>query len=221
MIQITKAIPMACILALGASAQAQEAEPAAGPEATTTDATMDGNAQMAGRTPPSRDYNDSQDVRSARNSIWVEGLGNALLYSINYERMVIDDLGVRVGLSYLSFEAAAGDSSASAKFYMFPFAVSYLGVASENKTHALELAAGATLIHASAASDGVGISTKGSGVAGYGTFSIGYRIQPAKGGFQFRVGTLGIFGPGLGFSSKDPGKWGVIPWPYLSLGGTF
>src|SRR5205085_6470816 len=79
------------------------------------------------------------EMRSANNSFYVEGGGPGLLYSLNYERLVENDWGMRVGLSYTSFSASAGGSSASASFATFPVTVSYLGVSSGN--HALELGA--------------------------------------------------------------------------------
>jgi hypothetical protein len=164
------------------------------------------------------------ESRLAPNSIYAEGLGAAFAYSLNYERLVIDNLGVRVGFSYLSMGSSAetpeGSMGASATFLSFPITVSYLGVRSGK--HALELGGGATLIHASGSASGFGMSASGSGMTAVGTAIVGYRIHPIEGGgFNFRVGGMALFGNGLSLSRTDPGKFGVLPWPYVSLGGSF
>jgi hypothetical protein len=40
---------------------------------------------------------------------------------------------------------------------------------------------------------------------------LGYQIQPADGGFNFRVAMMALFGPGLGLSVSAPTAWGVLP----------
>jgi len=162
--------------------------------------------------------------RPAPNSIYVEGLGAGLAYSLNYERLVIDDVAVRGGFSYLSMGASASvngqTSSASATWLSFPITASYIGIRSGK--HALELGGGATLTHTSAAASGFGSSASGSGMSALGTTMVGYRIHPVGGaGFHFRVGLMGLFGQGLGLSSPDPTKFGMLPWAYLSLGASF
>jgi len=160
----------------------------------------------------------------APNSIYAEGLGAGLAYSINYERLVIDDLGVRVGLSYLSMSASASaggqSSSASASFLSIPITASYIGI--RKGKHALELGGGATLTHTSGASSGFGVSASGSGMSALGSVMVGYRIHPVNHpGFQFRVGLMALAGKGLGLSTTDPGAFGVLPWGYLSMGASF
>lgn len=79
-----------------------------------------------------------EDERTARNSIYVEGLGPGLAYSVNYDRMVIDDLAVRVGVSYMSYGASAssGSSTASASitYLTFPITASWVGVHSRSSS---------------------------------------------------------------------------------------
>ena len=50
----------------------------------------------------------------AKNAVFLEGLGPGLLYSVNYERLVIDGLAVRVGFSYLSMSASATSGGTTA-----------------------------------------------------------------------------------------------------------
>jgi hypothetical protein len=157
--------------------------------------------------------------RTAKNSIYAEGLGAGVLWSLNYERLVINDLAVRVGFAYYAFSASAGDTSARASYALFPITASYIGIG--GGAHSLELGAGATIAYVSAASSSLGLSASGAGVAGFGTVLVGYRLQPRRGGFQFRVGFSGFFGPGMGFSVNDPKAWGFFPWGYISLGASF
>jgi hypothetical protein len=162
----------------------------------------------------------AEKPKPSPNSVFAEGLGAGLLYSFNYERMVIDDLGVRAGFSYLSMGASAGGQSASASFLMVPVTANYIGVRAGK--HALELGGGATLISASGAASGFGTNTSSSGLTAVGTMLVGYRIHPIEGaGFQFRVGMMGLMGKGMGLSVTDPSAFGVLPWPYLSLGASF
>jgi hypothetical protein len=165
----------------------------------------------------------TEDAFIAKNSVYLEGFGPGLAYSVNYERIIEDIFAVRAGLSYmyLSASASAGETSASASssWLSVPVTASYIGIRSGN--HALELAAGPTLVYASAGGSSMGLSASGSGVTGFGTAMVGYRRQPPDGGFQFRVGLGTIFGPGLSISATDPEAWGALPWGYMSFGGSF
>ncbi|MFT7621757.1 MAG: hypothetical protein ACI9WU_000922 [Myxococcota bacterium] len=165
-----------------------------------------------------------EEDRTANSTIFLEGLGPGVLYSINYERLVLDPLAVRVGFSYFSFSATSGSETASAGFFMIPITASYVGLYSGS--HGLEVGGGATLFYATLASSGVGLSTTGSGVAAYGTAHVGYRVHPLDGGFNFRIGLMALFGPGFGGTSTDSdgqlqADFGVAPWGYLSLGYSF
>jgi hypothetical protein len=157
---------------------------------------------------------------AANNSVFIEGGGPGLLYSLNYERVVENDFGLRIGVSYTSFSGTASgggsSSTASAAFLAVPVIASYLGLRGGN--HILELGAGATGIYASGAASGSGIAASGSGMTALGTALIGYRRQPTDGGFQFRVGFEALVGKGLALSNPDPNSFGVLPWMYMSLG---
>jgi hypothetical protein len=162
--------------------------------------------------------------KPAANSIYAEGLGAGLAYSINYERMVLDDLGVRAGMSYLSMTASASSgtasSSASASFLSFPITASYIGV--RRGKHSLELGGGVTLTRSSGSGSSFGMTASGSGMSGIGTAMIGYRIHPVDhAGFQFRVGLMALAGKGLGLDTTDPSAFGVLPWGYISMGASF
>jgi hypothetical protein len=162
--------------------------------------------------------------KPAPNSIYAEGLGAGLAYSINYERMVLDDLGVRAGMSYLSMSASVSSgtasSSASASFLSFPITASYIGIRSGK--HSLELGGGVTLTRSSGSGSSFGMTASGSGMSGIGTAMIGYRIHPVdRAGFQFRIGLMALAGKGLGLDTTDPSAFGVLPWGYISMGASF
>ena len=112
---------------------------------------------MADRLNPARDRLSSED---ANNSIFVEAGGPGLLYSVNYERVVENDFGLRIGLSYVSFSATASGggstSTASAGILAVPVIASYLGLRGGN--HILELGAGGTAVYATGAASGSGLS---------------------------------------------------------------
>ena len=152
----------------------------------------------------------------ANNSIFIEGGGPGLLYSINYERLFEQEWGLRAGFSYTSFSASAGSSSASATIITVPVIASYQGLRAGN--HVLEIGAGGTAVFASGSASGTGIAASGSGMIPLGTAIIGYRRQPLNGGFQFRIGVEALFGKGLALSNPDPNAFGVLPWMYMSLG---
>jgi hypothetical protein len=199
------------------------AQPPSAPQATPPDATPVAPAVPA---PASSDAAPAaaSGNHPAPNSIYAEGLGAAIAYSINYERLVIDQVAVRVGFSYLSVSATAGAgpdmSSASASYLFFPITASYIGLRSGK--HSLELGAGATLLSVSGSANALGVSSSASGVIPFGTVLVGYRLHPVDGaGFQFRVGFNALIGEGLGLQNPDPSKLGFIPWPYLSLGASF
>lgn len=199
------------------------------PTDTATVADVDGassaDAQVQVKDKPSAPeaVSPEEGPKRALNSIYAEGLGAGLVYSINYERLVTEDIGVRAGFSYLGFSASASDgqttASASASFITIPVSVSYLGVGS--KHHILELGGGASMLFASGSASGVGYSASGSGVGVLPEVMVGYRLHPVDGaGFQFRVGTMAFFGKGVGFSDNADSV-GVLPWLYLSMGASF
>jgi hypothetical protein len=208
--------------AVRAGAQDISAPPSGAAPAAATSAPA-GSATPA-PTAPAPEVTGNDSGKLAPNSIYVEGLGAAFLYSINYERMVLDQLGVRVGFSYLSVGASANaggsSSSSSATFIWIPVTASYVGIRSGRS--ALELGAGLTVLYVSATADAAGVATSGGGVVPYGVAMIGYRNQPVDhAGFMFRVGANALFAPGLGLQNPSPGSLGVIPWPYISLGASF
>jgi hypothetical protein len=212
------------LIAAAANAEAPAAGASASPAADPSPIKKPAGADtsVAGQA----DDDDDSHHHPAPNSIFAEGLGAGLAYSINYERLVLDELAVRVGFSYLSVGASATDSSgstttASATFVSFPITASYLGIRSGK--HALELGGGTTLTYTSASAGTLGVSSaSGSGLTPFGVLMVGYRLHPVDhAGFQFRIGAMALAAKGLGFSSTNPDSFGVLPWAYMSMGASF
>jgi hypothetical protein len=122
----------------------------------------------------------AQSEKTARNTVYVELLGNAGLYSVNYDRLLSPSVSGRVGAMFISY----GEVGVT----LVPVMVNYL----RGNNHKVELGVGPVFIIASADFDGFG-SLESAGVGGTATF--GYRYQPKKRGFNFRVGfTPIVFG---------------------------
>lgn len=139
--------------------------------------------------------------------------------------MVLDELGVRIGLSYLSISASASagtaTSSASATYLMVPITASYTGIRTRRGA-GLELGGGTTLLYTSAAANALGTSSSGSGLTPLVVAMAGFRLQPVDhAGFMFRVGAMALGGEGLGLSNANPSAFGFIPWGYISFGASF
>jgi len=211
-----------CALVLATTDGAHAAPPAQGAKAPMS---IQPTAQRPVDAPAPQPVAPRGEPKLAENTIYAEGLGAGLAYSLNYERMVAESVGVRAGFSYMSFGASATSSSgqtssASATFMTFPITASYVGIRSGK--HALELGGGATLMSASGSASGIGASSSGSGFGALGTAMVGYRIHPVEGaGFNFRVGAMSLMGKGVSLSNGDPTAFGMIPWFYLSLGASF
>jgi hypothetical protein len=173
---------------------------------------------------PAVDEAVNEKGKPAPNSVFLEGMGAGLFYSVNYERRVIDDLGVRAGFSYLtlSTSASAGGTTASssASYLTIPITASYLGV--RGRRSGLELGGGMTLAYTSAAASSGLTAAADSGMTVFGSAMVGYRLHPVDhAGFQFRVGVMALAAKGLSFSNPDPESFGVLPWFYLSAGAGF
>jgi hypothetical protein len=148
---------------------------------------------------------DAMGPRTARNTVYIELLGNALIYSLNYERFVTDDFNLRAGIEYFSLSASSGTTSGSANLFIFPLTVSYLGLS--KGPHAFELGIGIDLAYASASTSSTGGSSFSNGTTVAGTAIAGYRYAPRDGGFNLRAALTPIFNSN-----------GFAPWIGLALG---
>ena len=172
-------------------------------------------AAAAPAAAPSEMKKDEGPIRNANNAVFLELLGNGVLYSINYERILGDaDVGLRIGFSYIGVSAGNDASGASAKASLItvPLMANYYGVGGRN--HKLQLGGGVTIISVAASSgDGKGSIVGASGVVPAPTLAIGYRYLPAKGGFTFFIGFTPFIIPG--------GDKPIFPWGGMSFGGVF
>jgi len=149
---------------------------------------------------------------SAGNALYVELGGNGAWYSVNYERYLRDDASVRLGAMYMSVEATAGESSASASWLAIPVMFNYMGLAAGN--HALELGAGVDFMHFSAGASTFDATATASGFVPVGTATIGYRYARPQGGFLFKAGYTPLF-----FVTTDEKQ--VFHWGGMSFGYRF
>lgn len=163
-----------------------------------------------------QDVVQAKHERTAMNSINLELGGNALLYSLNYERFLGDEMSVRVGAMFMSVSATAssGTSTASANVSWFsaPLTMSYLGIGSPN--HKLELGAGAVLMYLSANGSTFDWSGSAKGFLVAPTAIVGYRYVPTDGGFNFRAGFTPLF-------ISAGGKSTFLPWAGIAAGYGF
>jgi hypothetical protein len=144
---------------------------------------------------------DAAGPRVASNTFFVELGGNALAYSLNYERFFTPKLGLRVGGMYLRADDDAGESLDVA---LVPVMATYL--LGPGNGH-FEIGGGLGLATASFEDADIG-NDRGSEI--YGTATFGYRYQKPTGGVIFRAGFTPLIGSG-----------GVLPWAGVSVGYAF
>ena len=141
--------------------------------------------------------------RVASNTFFVELGGNAVAYSLNYERFFTPKIGIRVGGMYLQ---ADDDAGTRVGVGLFPIMATYL------------LGSGNSHFETGA---GIGIATAGvsdsdfgegdwNGSTVYGTATFGYRYQKPEGGVIFRAGFTPILVSG-----------NLIPMAGVSVGYAF
>jgi len=218
-------LPMSAVCAILYASTALAAETEENKEVASLDPST-GTASEAPATENSDGADSAQSSsasgatkeREAKNALYLDLGGPCLLYSINYDRMVTEDLSARIGFSYLSYgvSASAGDASASAEFSYFaiPITASYLGIGSASNM--LELGGGPVIVHFSGSgileADEAGTEVDASYTMLGLTGMVGYRHQPDDGGFVFRIGAspMKVFGVPY-----------IIPEAYISLGAAF
>jgi hypothetical protein len=147
---------------------------------------------------------------SASNAVYLELGGNALLYSLNYERLLPSDVALRAGFGYMSISAAGGGASANVTSVGIPLTFSYLGLG--GGAAKFELGAGALFQRFSgAASTGFGDEIEAGTFVPLATFIAGLRIAPPGGGFNFKLAFTPMWHPDVDF----------FPWGGLGFGVGF
>jgi hypothetical protein len=153
----------------------------------------------------------AEEARQANNSLYVELGGSGALYSLNYERFVLDDVALRIGFGYVSLTGSTINGAtvtADVSLVTIPVTASYLGIGSGN--HRLELGGGAVYASISGAIDSTGTKAFGSASGVVGTAIVGYRYTRPSGGFTFRAAFTPLFGQG-----------GFLPWAGVAFGFGF
>lgn len=154
------------------------------------------SAQAQGVYPPP----PGPPADTTKNTLFVEALGNGLIYSVNYERFVAPRIAIRIGGEYLG---GSFDSSESVSLGLFPvMGTVLLG----EGTHHIELGAGLTFATANVDLDELGELD----AAALPTATIGYRYQKPEPGFIFRIGFTPVV-----LDER------VLPWGGISLGYAF
>ena len=125
------------------------------------------------------------------NALYAEAAGVGLLYSLNYERMVSDNVSLRIGYSSWSFTLPFIFVSESVSFTGIPIMVNLLEGRGNSK---LEIGGGLQFCQVTTTSSTVGFFNSGSsstsastGFTPIGVASIAYRYQPNGGGLHFRA----------------------------------
>lgn len=119
-----------------------------------------------------------------KNTVFLELGGNAALYSINYDRLLLKDVSARVGFATYSLE---DDLGISVRITAIPVTANYLLGEGANK---VEVGLGMLILNGK-----LDLGTiSDSGVLG--TAVLGYRRQKEEGGIMFKAGITPIFGQG-------------------------
>ena len=153
---------------------------------------------------PSDFGDDTMPPKPAWNNIYAEALGSGLVYTLNYERLLSQSFGLRLGFGYLPVSATktngttVHESATSAPLTLswFPFG------ASSSK---LEIGAGFSYVDLTKSVRGF---PQGSTI-GYAGI-VGYRYEEEDGGFLFRAAFTPIILTG-----------GFYAWGGVSLGFGF
>lgn len=139
----------------------------------------------------------SVHAQEARNSIYAEIGGNALLYSLNYDRRLQDNVTARGGFMYVSAEGQdENGNQVDVSVAFFPLMMNLLVGTGSGR---LELGAGPVLAMASGEAETLEEGEIELSAFGLGAFAttVGYRYQPVHGGFVFRAGLTPFYSSGF------------------------
>ncbi len=127
-----------------------------------------------------------QSIDTKKNTVYVEAFGSGLYYSINYDRIIIENEKSYGGLSI----GIAALSSKDRTSVMLPLSLYGLASLSANKSHFFEYGAGFSTLHErdnKYIDDRHGGRIKSAETVLFFVPKIGYRYQQAKGGFFARI----------------------------------
>jgi hypothetical protein len=145
-------------------------------------------------------------AQEARSAVYGELLGNAFLFSVNYDYRFRPSAIGRVGLAFISAEDDDGDSAGAV--YAIPVTATYLSNPMQNNHFE---AGGGLLFFGGERIDLLDFDDEDDSFSGtIVTGVIGYRYQRPGGGFVFRAGLTPFVADGT-----------VVPWFGVSFGGSF
>lgn len=129
-----------------------------------------------------------QSQASQKNAIYLEGNGNALTFSLNYEREVSPSLYFRAGVGVLAGQVQSGGGDVMAAGIPVPLMLNYL----IGQTHALELGVGTTMFVGTLQARRLGSSenVNFAGASFVPTATFGYRFRSEESGFMLRAGVI-------------------------------
>ncbi|HEU4562792.1 MAG TPA: hypothetical protein VFS20_33490 [Longimicrobium sp.] len=154
------------------------------------------------------------EAAGARNAVYVELLGNGGVYSLNFDRRVGQEAALRIGVGAWSADDLFLGNEASSSLVTLPVTASWLPGTANGRP---ELGGGMLLGRRTRDEPFDGGSTSSTFASL--TAILGYRYQPASGGWMFRV----AFTPFWGFGGEDeayPDR-GFTPSAGVSGGYTF
>ncbi len=160
--------------------------------------------------PVQESFAQQEEPRFTQNCVYLELLGQGILYSVNFDHRFTPSVSVRIGFTSWSFPTFFVLGGGRIDFLGVPLMVNYLS--GEGRSH-LELGCGIVLCRASMSEtwlwgEPVGVGTEAAKVLG--TATIGYRYQPRTKGLMVKVAFTPLF------SSKR-----VLPMGGISLGFAF
>lgn len=164
----------------------------------------------ASATARSAEAREKTTSSAPRNATYFEVGGPGILYSLNYERFILPQFSVRAGVSLFGLhENTTGDT-------LGVFAVPITGQYLVGKgSHHLELGMGILTgvmwsdLNSYQKTESFGLIAA--------TATIGYRYQPPRQGFLFRVALTPLYGG----SRFEPLGLPVTPWGSISAGYAF
>jgi hypothetical protein len=148
---------------------------------------------------------------AAANLVFFEALGNGLLYSVNYERLVDDQsVGFRAGFSYFTHAVSDYGQSGNLTLVSIPIVASYYVPLGSGSAHKIQLGFGATVLYLHASTDSEGIKFGNNGFSLAATGIVGYRYLPRDGGITLGIGFTPLLRPG-----------DALPWGGANIGWLF
>jgi hypothetical protein len=127
-----------------------------------------------------------------KNALYFEGLGQGLLYSLNYDYRIRQNISLRAGFTHWSLNPLFLLTTGKLSYTSFPIMINYL---TGKKDNLFELGGG--IMPAFVSLDGTeifwGSEIKEKGSTILGTATVGYRYQPLAGGLMGRIGLTPIF----------------------------